>query len=135
MLLTGCMSALGMESGAIPNAKVIASSVWDGAHAPGQGRLNFHETAQHSGAWAAKDNDANQWLQIDLTSPGTRVTRVATQGRNYNALWPWGTHTQWVTRYKLMYSEYGSNFQFYKEQGQANAKVNVYYFTKVRQSH
>ena len=135
MFQAGCMEALGMESGAIPNAKVVASSMWDSNHAPGQGRLNFHETTKYSGAWAAKTNDANQWLQIDLPSSFTKVTRVATQGRNQNAQWPWGTHHQWVTKYKLMYSVDGSNFQFYEEQGQANAKVDISYFTKLRRSH
>ena len=86
-----------MESREIPNAKVNASSMWNTKHAPGQGRLNFQETARYSGAWAAKFNDVNQWLQIDLTSSFIKVTRVATQGRNYNVQWPWGTHTQWVT--------------------------------------
>ena len=115
-----------MESGEIPNAKVTASSMYDHNHAPGQGRLHFQETAQHSGGWAARTNDVNQWLQIDLTSPGTEVTRLATQGRNANEEWPGGPHTQWVTKYMLMYSEYGSEFQYYIEQGKADAKVYIY---------
>ena len=112
-----------------------ASSMWDAHHAPSQGRLHFQETTDKSGAWAAKTNDHNQWLRMDLGTPGTKVTRVATQGRNYNPYWPHGPHNQWVTKFKLLYSEYGSIFHYYKEQGQVNAKVNISYFTNFRQSH
>ena len=123
-----------MESGAIPNAKVTASSMWDANHAPGQGRLNFQETAVKSGAWAARQNNNNQWLQVDLGTPGTIVRRIATQGRNDNGNWHSGAHSQWVTNYQLQYSEDGLNFQYYKEKGQANAKVNISFCTNFGQS-
>ena len=104
-----------MENGAIPNNQISASSVWDNNHAPSQGRMNFHETTIKSGSWSAKTNDGNQWLQIDLGNLEEVVTRVATQGRNYNGNWPWGSHSQWVTKYTLQYSEDCKNFQEYKE--------------------
>ena len=111
-----CREALGVECGAISDAQISASSEWDANHAAIQGRLHFQATGSKQGAWSAKIKDANQWLQIDLRSPHTRVTGVSTQGRNGNP--------QWVTRYKVQYSDDGVNFQYYKEQGQ-NIKTEV----------
>lgn len=110
-----CDFNLGMESGLISDLQIGASSRWDSNHAPSQGRLNYKETTSKSGAWAAAHNKVNQWLQIYLGS--AIITRVATQGRNYNPSWPYGVHTQWVTKYKLQYSNDGVTFQYYKEQG------------------
>ena len=107
--------------------------MYDVNHAPGLGRLNFQETAVKSGAWAAAQNNNNPWLQVDLGAPDTIVTRIATQGRNYNGNWHSGAHSQWVTNYQLQYSKDGSNFKHYKEKGQANAKVNIFYFTNFGQ--
>lgn len=84
-----CQEALGMEDYGIPNEQVRASSEWNSNHAAIQGRLHYKPPSGKQGAWSAKENDKNQWLQIDLGSVFTRVTGVATQGRyNYN---------QWVT--------------------------------------
>ena len=106
-----------MESGAIPNNQISASSVWDSNHAASQGRMNFHETTVKSGSWSARTNDVNQWLQIDLGPMVVElegaVTRVATQGRNQGP-WPHGIHRQWVTKYTLQYSEDCVNFHDYK---------------------
>ena len=76
-----------------------------------------------SGAWAAGRSDVNQWLQADLGSLQI-VQVVATQGRNYNENWQYGYHTQWVTKYKLQYSNDGVTFQYYKEQGEVKVKTN-----------
>ena len=113
-----------MENGAIPNNRISASSVWAANHAASQGRLNFHETIFKSGAWAARTNDYNQWLQIDLSTPDGTVTRVATQGRNYNVHWPPGPHSQWVTKYTLQYSDDCVSFQDYKEGEQNTVQVS-----------
>ena len=119
-----------MESGAINNSQIRASSEYNGkaGHAANQGRLNFQETNDKAGSWAAGTNDDKQWLQIDLGNQQTKVTRVATQGRNYNGLWPWGSHQQWITRYKLQYRNDTANFQYYKEQGQTTAKVSPFWY-------
>ena len=114
-----------MESGAISGSQISASSEFNANHAANQGRLNFQETALKSGSWSAATNDVNQWLQIDLGSQA-EVTRIATQGRNYNPQWP-GPHSQWVTKYKVQYSNDGVNFQYYKEQGQSADKVKRYH--------
>ncbi|KAL9968116.1 hypothetical protein ACROYT_G026448 [Oculina patagonica] len=109
-----CQDHLGMESGAITDGQIRASSEWDVNHAAIQGRLNFKAGGGKAGGWSARTNDANQWLQVDLGSRYTRVTCVATQGRN---IW-----SQWVTKYKLQYSNDGVNFQYYREQGKTAIK-------------
>ncbi|KAM7452301.1 EGF-like repeat and discoidin I-like domain-containing protein 3 [Porites harrisoni] len=113
----GCQGALGMESGEISNGQVSASSEWDGNHAAIQARLYFEAALGKAGSWSAKYNNLDQWLQIDLGSKHTLVTGLATQGRN--------GYGQWVTKYKVQYSNNGVNFQYYMEQGQAAIKEFV----------
>ena len=107
---TGCMAPLGMENNQISDAQISASSVSDDRSSPGQARLHL----PGGRGWSAFKNDPHQWLQVDLRSY-TTVTRVATQGRT-------GTK-EWVTKYKLQYSDDGMNFQFYKEHADKSAKV------------
>ena len=104
-----------MESSAISDGQVSASSQWDVNHAPRQGRLYFQAVPGKAGSWSARANDVNQWFQIDLRNQNTKVTRVATQGRN--------AYGQWVTKYKLQYSNDGQNFHYYREHGQSAIKV------------
>ena len=113
-----CQDALGMESGAISNGQVRASTEWDANHAAIQGRLNFKAVRAKAGSWSARHNNLGQWLQIDLGNKHTKVTGLATQGRN-------GYH-QWVTKYKVQYSDDGVNFQYYTEQGQVGSKVKSF---------
>ena len=110
-----CQEALGMKNGAIVDGQISASTQWDSQHAPIQGRLDFKAIPGKAGSWSARSNNVNQWLQVDLGSQDTKVTRVATQGRN--------AHAQWVTKYKLQYSDDGVNFQYYREPGQNVDKV------------
>ena len=111
-----------MENGAISDGQISASSQLDSSHAVTQARLHFQAIAGKAGSWSARSNDLHQWLQIDLGSRHTNVTRVATQGRNDSL--------QWITKYKLQYSNDGVNFQYFKQQGQTAAKVN-YISTKL----
>ncbi len=117
--ILGCIAPLGMESGALADAQITASSVLDTSTTPGQARLHLKAVANKAGGWSALKNDLNQWLQVDLGSY-TKVTRVATQGRN--------GHDQWVTKYRLQYSNDGVSFQVYKEPGASLAKVTSCYF-------
>ena len=96
-----------MESGAILDEQITASSQWSDNYAPFHGRL------QKQGSWSAAKNDLHQWLQVDLGNQYTKVTGVATQGAFF----------EWVTEYKLTYSDNGVNFQYYKEQGETADKV------------
>ena len=105
-----------MESGAILDFQISASSEWDSNHAAQQARLHFVKTDYRTGAWSAKFNDLNQWLQIYLLKT-TRVSGVATQGRNGCPC------DQWVTKYKLQYSEDGQAFNFYRKSGENSDMV------------
>ena len=110
-----------MEKGAISDGQISASSQLDTNHAAIQGRLNFQATLSKAGSWSAGKNDVNQWLQVDLVNQHTKVTRVATQGRNDD--------NEWVTKYKVQYSYDGFDFQYYREQGQSVIKASYVFLT------
>ena len=109
-----CEAGLGLESYAIPDSAVTASSMVDIYHKPGNGRLHFQKVPSplRYGAWAtagahyltAKDS----WFQVDFGS-WRKVTIIATQGRQ-DAL-------QWVTKYRVSYSYDGIFFKDYMEGG------------------
>lgn len=111
-----------MENGNIADTQITASSEYkNGGHylPASQGRLHLKATAgNRKGAWAARDKDVNQWLQVDLDSYYVRVTGVATQGREDS--------DQWVKNYKLQFSNdtETSSFQTYVGKGQDNEKVS-----------
>ncbi|XP_020613619.1 retinoschisin-like [Orbicella faveolata] len=110
------MQAIGMESGAIVDSQITASSEWNVYSSPKRARLYIKETDSYSwGAWSSLAKDANQWLQVDLGKI-TPVTHVATQGRD--------TWDQWVRKYKLQFSDDGASFLFYKRQGESLDAVN-----------
>lgn len=104
---------MGMKNGVIADRQVTASSQYDSNHAPFQGRLDF--TKRKAGSWSAGRRDLHQWLQVDLRTENIKVARVATQGRK--------DYDQWVTKYKLQYSNDGANFRYYREQGKTVDKV------------
>lgn len=107
-----------MESGAISDSQISASSEWNSTYSPIYARLHLEaKPGIHSGVWSAYILNTNQWLQVDLgIHSNSTITRVATQGRTY-------VHNQWVTKYKLQHSNDGMNFQYYRELGQTAHKV------------
>lgn len=110
-----CQKDLGMENGEISDRQITASSQLDASHAAIQGRLNLKATGNKAASWSADSNDERQWLQIDLGSPNTKVTRVATQGGHYPP--------QWVTKYKLQFSNDGVIYHYYTDPRQIENKV------------
>ncbi|KXJ16438.1 Contactin-associated protein-like 5 [Exaiptasia diaphana] len=93
-----------MQSRAIPDSSIAASSYYRSDHAPQQGRLHYRASGR-SGSWCAKRNRAGEWLQVDLGKIST-IKGVATQGRyDYN---------QWVKTYTLQYSNNGKTFKKYQ---------------------
>ena len=106
-----------MESGAISDAQISASTEYSHSLVASCGRLHYGGC---QGSWAARVVDANQWFQVDFVNQSTTVTGVATQGRN-------SAGNQWVTMYHLQYGNDGVNFQYYKEQGQTEIKVNSWH--------
>ena len=107
-----------MESGAISDNQISASSQQDDNYAPQRGRLNMKIRGVKQGGWIPLKTDLNPWLQVNLGSY-MRVTRVATQGRD--------GFDQWVTKYTLRYSMDEASFQFYKERRENSAKVRSGY--------
>ena len=96
-----------MRTGAIPDAQITASSMRDSDHEAFQGRLNFQAIPMKSGSWSAGRNDLKQWLEVFLGGPLFGVTGIATQGRS--------NQDQWVTMYRLMFSDDGLIFHRYKD--------------------
>ena len=106
--------SLGIEDGRISDSALTASTIYNGAHAATLPRLNLAAASGKVGSWAAKKNDVNQWLQIDLGTP-TTVTKVATQGRQ--------DVDQWITSYSLSYSLAGSFWVQYTVRGKKKVIV------------
>ena len=79
-----------MQTGVITDNQMSASSEWDPNHAASHGRI-FFELTTKADTWSGRRNDANQWLQIDLTVY-FRVTRIVSQGRSDHSLCQ---HTSW----------------------------------------
>ncbi|EDO41138.1 predicted protein, partial [Nematostella vectensis] len=95
-------SALGMESGAISDSAITASSYWNSLP-PKNGRLN------NATAWGSASQSPGEYFQVDLGRVIT-VTKVATQGnRNF---------AEWMTSYKIGYSSDLSIWKVYREGGQ-----------------
>ena len=83
-----------------PNLLILCIK-WDSNHGPTNARLNRPSGGGKTGAWSAKRNDRNQWIQVTFPEV-TKVTKVGIQGRyDYN---------QWVTKFKVSYSLDGINF-------------------------
>ena len=113
-----CQDALGMENRNISNGDITASSELIIEHRAYQGRLHFTADKGKRGAWTARNTNDKQWLQVDLGSHFTRITGVATQGRD--------DRDNWVEKYKLRYSNKTPQFQDYKGKGQNIVKVRHY---------
>ena len=94
-----------MQNRRIPNHAITSSSMWDANHGPYLGRLHFTARGRFQGAWSTRYNNHFQWFQVDFRRP-TKISNVATQGRQ-NA-------NQWVTQYRLSYSQDGLNWALYK---------------------
>ena len=110
-----------MESGAIADSQISASSYYDPNHSPQQARLHFKAGGWKAASWSVGVNDLNPWLQVDLLTK-TRVTRIATQGRN-------DEYRQWVTKYKLQYGEDENTLHFYRQNGDHLDTVSLFLCT------
>ena len=98
-----------MESGSIADGQITASS-YGNNRVPSRARLN-----RTSSGWAPVHTDSSPWLQVDLLSYHTSVSRVATQGNNLVQ--------QWVTSYFLQHSNDGATFHYYIELAKSTGKV------------
>ena len=94
-----------MQSRAIPDSSITASSVYSSKYPPLLARLHVKAGGGNpKGAWAAKVNRFGEWIQVDIGKM-TEVTGVATQGRQ--------DADEWVRSYILLFSHDGSTFTNY----------------------
>ncbi|XP_044151374.1 contactin-associated protein-like 2 [Bufo gargarizans] len=82
-----------------------SSSVMSGIYAPVYAKLNRREG---DGGWSPLDTDHYQWLQVDFGSR-KQIRAIATQGR-YSS-------SDWVSQYRLLYSDTGRNWKPYHQDG------------------
>ena len=75
-----------MENRDVPDAQIRASSEYDAAHGPSNGRLNFIAGGEKTGAWSALKNDLHQWLQVDFGQE-MEVQAIQSQGRQHRHQW------------------------------------------------
>ena len=108
-----------MESHAIPDVRISASSMYDQNHGPNNARLNFEGTKHRTSAWSAKTNDENQWLQVDFVRP-VQVTHVLTQGRG-------DCCNQFVSSYSISYSQDSSTYETYMQNGSVVVRGVCFY--------
>ena len=112
-----CEAALGMQSNKIPDSTLRASTSYNvNSMGPRNGRLHFQPSSGQYGAWAVSTNNEFQYFEVNF-GDWTKVTKVATQGRQDGA---W-----WVKSYSLSYSYDGVFFEDYKEDNE----VKVFNFS------
>uniref|UniRef100_A0A665V3Z5 Coagulation factor V n=1 Tax=Echeneis naucrates TaxID=173247 RepID=A0A665V3Z5_ECHNA len=96
-----CSLPLGMESGAIEDHRITASSTasswYSGPWTPSLARLNRRGNIN---AWQAKNNNMNQWLQVELPQV-KKITGIITQGAKSLG------KEMFVDSYSLQYSNDG----------------------------
>ncbi|XP_053221313.1 lactadherin isoform X1 [Podarcis raffonei] len=113
-----CSNLLGMESGAISNTQLAASSVHYGflglqRWGPELARLNNKGIVN---AWTSSNYDRSPWIQVNLMRK-MRVSGLATQGaRRVGRL-------EYVRAYKVAYSLDGREFVYIKDEEQDHDKV------------
>uniref|UniRef100_A0A9L0IT38 Milk fat globule EGF and factor V/VIII domain containing n=1 Tax=Equus asinus TaxID=9793 RepID=A0A9L0IT38_EQUAS len=117
---SACAMPLGMETGAIADAQISASSVYFGfmglqRWVPELARL--HRTGIVN-AWTASNYDKNPWIQVNLMRK-MRVTGVVTQGASR------GGTAEYLKTFKVAYSVDGRKFQFIRDAGDSKDKVFV----------
>ncbi|XP_075413558.1 contactin-associated protein-like 2 [Tenrec ecaudatus] len=89
----------------LPHPAFSSSSFKSSTYAPGYARINKRGGA---GGWSPSDSDHYQWLQVDFGSR-KQMSAIATQGR-YSS-------SDWVTQYRLLYSDTGRNWKPYHQDG------------------
>ncbi|KAM8780199.1 lactadherin isoform 2-T2 [Rhynchonycteris naso] len=115
---TICASPLGMETSAIADWQVTASSVHLGfmglqRWAPELARLRRTGLVN---AWTASNYDKNPWIQVNLMRK-MRVTGVVTQGASRAGI------AEYVKMFKVAYSLDGKKFQFLQRERDPEDKI------------
>ncbi|XP_032340262.1 contactin-associated protein-like 2 [Camelus ferus] len=89
----------------LPHVAFSSSSSMSGSYSPGYAKINKRGGA---GGWSPSDSDHYQWLQVDFGNR-KQISAVATQGR-YSS-------SDWVTQYRMLYSDTGRNWKPYHQDG------------------
>ncbi|XP_038602347.1 lactadherin isoform X2 [Tachyglossus aculeatus] len=117
--MNGCSDPLGMKSHLIHDKQITASSTFK---TWGLDAFSWHpyfarlDKKGKSNAWAAKGNEATEWLQIDLGTQ-KRVTGIITQGaRDFG-------HIQYVAAYRVAHSDDGKTWTEYQDSITKSAKI------------
>ncbi|CAF1025740.1 unnamed protein product [Adineta ricciae] len=101
--LSTCQTALGMQSGSIPDSAISVSSSYD-VNTVGP-KASRARTEQYGGAWCPMNqvtSISSEWLEIDFDNL-TYLTQVETQGRFNN-----GQGKEYADYYILMYTRMDS---------------------------
>ncbi|ETE57090.1 hypothetical protein L345_17198, partial [Ophiophagus hannah] len=61
-----------------------------------------------AGGWCPSESNHYQWLQVDFGNR-KQISSIATQGR-YSS-------SDWVTQYRMLYSDTGRNWKPYHQDG------------------
>ena len=109
---------LGMKDGIIQDCQLTSSSEWNPNHSAINARLDRPHGNGKAGAWCAKTNDVNQWIQVDFGEMKL-VSGIVMQGRT--------DYEQWVKKYKVQYSNDGISWQFVTDHNQRSDKVSFQY--------
>ncbi|XP_066480793.1 coagulation factor V-like, partial [Tiliqua scincoides] len=114
--IEGCFMPLGMESGAIKNAQITASSYkknWVSSWEPSLARLNLKGRVN---AWQAKSNNNYQWLQVDLLRT-KKISAITTQGAKSLST------EMYVKSFSIAFSDDGSVWKSYLDTSTSMDKV------------
>ena len=101
-----------MEDDSILDSQLTASSEYNPNHGPHLARLDAVAGAG-IGGWAALTLDSNQWIQVDFDGTLKTVSGIITQGRQ--------DYAQWVTEYRVQYSNDGVNWKYVKDEDNLDA--------------
>nr|QHR82767.1 lactadherin 1 [Vipera anatolica senliki] len=113
-----CKDELGMQTGAIADTQLTASSVYYGflgLQRWGPELARLHNSGLVN-AWTASSYDLNPWIQINLLKT-MFISGVVTQGASR------GGFSEFVETYKISYSLDGQVFEFYKDENQTREKI------------
>lgn len=112
-----CPMNLGLQNYGISDSQISASSVHTILLSAAYARLNLQKVpGGSSGGWKADGSDQKPWIQVDFREQ-VSVNEIKTQGRN--------DVNNYVKRYTVSYSNAGSVFQYYKENGEIKVIFKV----------
>ncbi|KAK2554621.1 EGF-like repeat and discoidin I-like domain-containing protein 3, partial [Acropora cervicornis] len=107
-------SPVGLQSGAIKNSQITASSEANTNLAAWLARLHNVPKGGRKGAWCSRYNNYNQWIQVDFRKAMV-LTGIAIQGRQ--------DYSQWMTAFYVRYSMDGVYFSEIKNWWNAHVKT------------